>query len=50
MRASERDAVSNATLPLASTVLTVVNPARSNARFSSGIFAFVGITPRKKAT
>jgi hypothetical protein len=26
-----------------------VNPAASNATFRSGIFAFIGLTPRRKA-
>jgi len=29
--------------------LTSVNPADSNACFSSGIFAFIGLTPRRNA-
>jgi hypothetical protein len=39
----------NATLPLASTVLTSVKPAASKQRLSSDIFAFIGLTPRRKA-
>src|SRR5947207_9698592 len=39
----------NATLPLDSTVLTSVKPADSNAALRSGIFAFIGITPRSNA-
>src|SRR5690348_1181886 len=38
------------TFPLESTVFTSRNPAFSNARFSSGIFAFIGLTPRRNAT
>ena len=38
------------TLPLESTVFTLVKPAFSNAFFNSGIFAFIGLTPRSKAT
>ena len=37
------------TLPLESTVRTSVKPAASNARSSSGIFAFIGLTPRRNA-
>jgi hypothetical protein len=40
----------NTTLPLARTVLTPVKPAASKQRFSSGILAFIGLTPRRKAT
>lgn len=40
---------SNTTLPLDSTVLTSVNPALSKQRLSSGIRAFIGLTPRRKA-
>jgi hypothetical protein len=39
----------NTTLPLESTVLTSVNPAASNVSLSSGIFAFIGLTPRRNA-
>jgi hypothetical protein len=41
--------VLNTTLPLDSTVFTSVKPAASKQRFSSGIFAFIGLTPRRKA-
>jgi hypothetical protein len=41
---------SNTTLPLESTVFTPVKPAASKQRFSSGILAFMGLTPRRKAT
>ena len=37
------------TLPLESAVFTSVNPAASNALFSSRIFAFIGLTPRRNA-
>ena len=40
----------NATLPLDSKVFTSVKPAASNARLSSGILAFIGLTPRRRAT
>ena len=40
---------SNTTLPLESNVATLVNPAASNAFFTSGIFAFMGLTPRRNA-
>ena len=40
----------NATLPLDSKVLTSVKPAASNARFRSGMRAFIGLTPRSNAT
>nr|WP_240481223.1 hypothetical protein [Sandaracinus amylolyticus] len=40
---------SNSTFPLASTVFTCSNPARSNARELSGIEAFIGATPRRSA-
>jgi len=36
-------------LPLESSVFTDVNPAASNACFISGIFAFIGETPRRNA-
>lgn len=39
----------NATFPLPKMVLTSVKPADSNARFSSGILQFIGMTPRKNA-
>ena len=39
----------NTTFPLDSSVFTSVKPAASNAFFTSGIFAFVGITPRRNA-
>jgi hypothetical protein len=35
------------TLPLERSVRTSVKPAASTARFSSGIFAFIGLTPRR---
>ena len=38
------------TLPLDSRVFTSVKPADSNACFTSGIFAFIGLTPRRNAT
>ena len=47
--ASEAVRVLNATLPLPSTVFTSVKPAASKQRFSSGIFALVGLTPLSKA-
>ena len=37
-------------LPVASTVFTSRKPASSNAFLSAGIFAFVGLTPRRSAT
>ena len=40
----------NATFPLDSSVFTSVKPALSKQRLSSGIFAFIGLTPRRKAT
>jgi hypothetical protein len=39
----------NTTLPLPSTVCTSLKPASSKHRFSSGILAFMGLTPRKNA-
>ena len=48
--ASDLARASKATLPLERSVRTSVKPAFSKARFSSGIFAFVGVTPRRKAT
>lgn len=41
---------SKTTLPLASTVRTALKPAASKQARSSGIFAFMGLTPRRKAT
>jgi hypothetical protein len=43
-------ALSNTTLPLPSTVFTLLKPACSKQRLSSGIFAFMGLTPRSSAT
>lgn len=40
---------SNTTLPLESSVFTSVNPAASNARLSSGIRQFIGLTPLRNA-
>jgi len=37
------------TLPLERTVATSVKPARSKERFTAGIFAFIGLTPRRNA-
>jgi len=48
--ATARDEVLNTTLPLPSTVVTSTKPPASKACFSSGIFAFSGPTPRRKAT
>src|SRR2546427_2844869 len=39
----------NTTFPLERMVFTSVKPADSKACFSSGIFAFIGVTPRRKA-
>jgi hypothetical protein len=39
----------NTTLPLESSVFTSVKPAASKHLFSSGIFAFIGLTPRRNA-
>jgi hypothetical protein len=50
MAASEAARVLNTTLPLDNKVRTSVNPADSNARLSSGILAFCGLTPRRKVT
>ena len=41
---------SGTTLPLESTVLTLVKPTSSKQSLSSGIFAFIGLTPRRNAT
>ena len=46
---SDARRASNTTLPLESTVFTSVNPAASNARLSSGIFALLGLTPLRNA-
>ena len=37
------------TLPLARIVLTFSKPASSSAALSAGIFAFIGLMPRKNA-
>ena len=47
--ASEAADALNRTLPLERTVFTSVNRADSKAFFSSGIFAFIGLTPRRSA-
>lgn len=39
----------NTTSPLESKVFTSPNPAASSASFSSGIFRFTGLTPRRNA-
>src|SRR5882672_8714654 len=39
----------NTTLPLERTVFTSAKPAASKHFFSSGIFAFIGLTPRRNA-
>ena len=44
------EAALNTTLPLASTVFTSRKPAFSKQRASSGILAFMGLTPRSSAT
>ena len=41
---------SNATLPLDRSVRTLLKPASSKLRLSSGILQFIGLTPRRKAT
>jgi hypothetical protein len=48
--ASDLLLASNATLPLERTVVTSVKPAASKHRLKFAIFAFVGITPRSRAT
>jgi hypothetical protein len=47
--ASEAAEAVKTRLPLESSVLTSVKPAASNAFFRSGILAFVGMMPRRKA-
>ena len=47
--ASEAARALNTTLPLERMVLTSVKPAAAKHCFSSGIFAFIGLTPRRKA-
>jgi hypothetical protein len=47
--AADAARASKRTFPLERRVLTSVKPAASKLARSSGIFAFVGITPRRKA-
>src|ERR671924_1497970 len=47
--ASDAFAALNTTLPLERTVFTSEKPAASKACCSSGIFAFMGMTPLRKA-
>ena len=47
---SELSRALKTTLPLESTVLTSLKPALAKHCFSSGIFAFIGLTPRSRAT
>ena len=48
--ANEAGRASNTTLPLDSSVRTPEKPAASKQAFSSGMRAFIGLTPRRKAT
>lgn len=47
--AGEAARASNTTLPLDSTVFTAPKPAASKLRCRAGIFAFIGLTPRRNA-
>ena len=47
--ASDEARALKTTLPLKRTVFTSVKPAASKHLFSSGIFAFIGLTPRRNA-
>ena len=47
--ASDAPGALKSTFPLESTVLTSPNPTASKAFASSGIFAFIGPTPRRNA-
>jgi hypothetical protein len=48
--AGDAGRASKATFPLDSSVRTSVKPAASKQAFSAGMLAFIGLTPRRKAT